>query len=102
LQFIPSHKINTVIKTIKRKTRPEWFNIITSFIAKDKSQKWIVMAKGWYLFYKNELAAAYKDQTILSYEEKIVNARGHDKKPTKNFIVKMLSQKIAKPTKKNS
>jgi tellurite methyltransferase len=23
LQFIPSHKINTVIKTIKRKTRPE-------------------------------------------------------------------------------
>jgi hypothetical protein len=27
------------------------------------------------------------------YEEKIVNARGHDKKPTKNFIVKMISQK---------
>ncbi len=93
LQFINSKKVSSVIKNIKRKTVAGGLNIISSFIAKDKSQKSIVISKWWYLFYKNELAAAYKDQNILFYEEKIVSARGHDKKPTKNFIVKMISQK---------
>lgn len=93
LQFVKSKIIFTVITDIKRKTAPKGLNIVASFISKDRAQKSVIIAKGWYIFYKNELATLYKEQTMHLYQEKITNIKARDKSLRKKFIVKMISQK---------
>lgn len=92
LQFVSQVNIINLIKKIKLITKPQGFNIISSFIAESSKQREAVLQKGFYYFNQGELLSLYQDWKSVFYEEKIGHWETHGASKHRHFVVNLMAQ----------